>query len=1174
MNMTKKTLGGTNVRLTNLRKLLKVFTFLLFILNSLHVLAEDNPPNKKANAGKQFAKSGLVSENRSFTPRNDFNVPADTTIRGRILDSVGAPLAGVSVVISGTDRGTVTNASGDFVLNGVPAGATLLISNVGYQSRQVSLRPGQTTVSLNLIAEAGTLTDVIVTGFQRIEKSKFTGAAVKLNADQIRTAGVTDISRMLEGRAAGVAIQNISGTYGAAPKIRIRGATSITGDNKPLWVIDGVILEDIVNISNDQLSSGDPNTLLGSAVAGLNPNDIESFDILKDAAATALYGARAMNGVIVITTKKGVSGTPRINYVGNFSVQLKPTYYDYDIMNSAHQLSVYAELERKGALDFTSLATRADAGIFGKMVDLIKTVDPATGQFALANTPEARAAYLMSYQKVNTDWFDVLFRNAFTQEHSLSLSHGTDKAQSYFSVSYYNDQGWTIADKVKRYTANMRNTYNISDRFTVGFKVAAAVRQQQAPGSISRISNPVEGSYARDFDINPFSYALNTSRVLTPYDENGDLQYFRRNYTAFNIINEVGNNYIKLNLMDVSLTGDAAYKITPWLTYNFIGAIRYVKTSKEHQITENSNQANAYRAAPTATIANANRFLYRDPDDPEAPPQVVLPYGGFYNRQEDELKNYTFRNTLSANKTFGEVHQVQGLLGQEVKYTDRQNSNNTGFGYQYENGGVPFVDYRILKQWIENSLQYYGMGNDYERFVGYFGNLSYTYNKKYVLEGTLRRDGSNRLGRSENARWLNSWTVAGRWNVGQEPFVQSIPAISYLTLRGSYGLNANYGNATNSLVVLRTQLTNRPYLNDRQLAIDIKNLENSDLTWEKKYEGNIGIDLGLLNNRLNISVDAYNRKSLDLISLIRTSGIGGEVFQTTSTVRRSTKAANYADLKSQGIEFSIGGRPYQSQDFSWQTNFTFGYNTTEITRAENFPLVFDLVIPEGGAKKGYPVRGLFSIPFAGLNELGVPTFKSDKGDTSSAVFLQSDKTDFLKYEGPVDPIIVGGFTNTFTYKNFMFNFHISYQVGNKIRLNPVFRNGYSDLDALPNEFKNRWVLPGDEKITTIPSITDAYLSFDLNSANSYPYNNYNYSTQRVVDGSFVRLKTVQLQYSLPSKFIQGSPFRSIALNLVGNNLWLIYSDKELHGQDPEFFNAGGVALPINKQFTFSLKLGF
>lgn len=1098
----------------------------------------------------------------------DENLPAvhaliDTTIRGRVLDSAGASLQGASVSVRGTQLGTVTGAAGEFTLFNVPDRSVLIISSIGYQAREVGLASGQTYVTIDMIAEAGTLTDVIVTGFQRIDKSKFTGASVKLGMDQIKTEGMVDVSRMLEGRAAGVAIQNVSGTFGAAPKVRIRGATSITGDNKPLWVIDGVVLEDIVNISNDQLSSGDPNTLLGSAVAGLNANDIESFDILKDAAATALYGARAMNGVIVITTKRGKSGVTSINYSGNFGVQFKPSYAQYDIMNSADQMSVYAELERKGFLDFNSIANRADAGVYGKMADLIRSIDPVTGEFMLENTPEARSAFLRPYARANTDWFDILFRNALTQEHSLSMSFGNEKAQSYFSTSYYSDQGWTLADRVRRFTANLRNTYNFSERFSAGFKVLASVRQQRAPGTVTRVSNPVEGSYSRDFDINPFSYALNTSRVLTAYDENGDLEFFRRNFTDFNIINEIANNYIDLNLMDISLTADAQYKITPGLTYNFIGAIRYVKTSKEHQITENSNQANAFRAAPNATIAQANRFLYRDPDNPEAPPIVVLPYGGFYNRDDDELENYTFRNTLNWNKTFADMHQVQGLLGQEVKYTDRQNSNNIGFGYQYENGGIPFVDYRILKQFVENSLQYYGRGNEYERFVGYFANLRYTYGGKYTLDATLRRDGSNRLGRSENARWLNSWTLAARWNVEQEEFLQNAAVISYLTVRGSYGLNANYGNATNSLAVLRTRLTNRPYLNDRQLAIDIENLENADLTWEKKYEANIGADLGLLQNRINISIDAYSRESLDLISLIRTSGIGGEF----------NKAANYADLKSRGIELSAGGKPYVSKNFTWQTNLTFSYNTNEITKAENFPLVFDLVVPEGGAKVGYPVRGLFSIPFSGLSDEGIPLFNDEKGGVGTAVYLQSDETDFLKYEGPVDPTIVGGFTNTFTYRNFSLAVHISYQAGNKIRLNPVFRAGYSDLDALPNVFKNRWTLPGDETITSIPSIADSYKVFELNNGNSYPYNNYNYSTARVVDGSFVRLKSVALQYAMPSRLLQGTPFKTVSFNLVGLNLYMIYSDPALNGQDPEFFNAGGVALPINRQATFSLRVG-
>lgn len=1112
-----------------------------------------------------LANSEASANNFRSNRITHFQQIADSTITGRITDSLGNPLMGASVFIKNRSGGTTTDAQGNYILRNVPPRATLIISSIGYIRREIRLPSGQTSLSVSLSMDPGTtLTDVVITGFQRIDKSKFTGAAVKLDMDRIKTAGQTDVSRMLEGRAAGVAIQNVSGTFGTAPKVRIRGATSITGENKPLWVIDGVVLEDIVNISNDQLASGDPNTMLGSAVAGLNPNDIETFDILKDAAATALYGARAMNGVIVITTKRGKSGTASINYTSNIGMQLKPTYGQFDIMNSADQISVYAEMERKGYLDYNSIANRSDAGIYGKMADLLRELDPNSQQFKLLNTPEARRDYLMKYAGVNTDWFDILFRNALSQEHSLSFSHGSEKAQSYFSMSYYNDQGWSIADKVRRYTANIRNTYNLSDKLTVGFKVQGSVRQQQAPGSISRRTNVVSGSYDRDFDINPFSYALNTSRVLTAYDENGDLAYFRRNFTDFNIINEVRNNYIKLSLMDLNLTGDLQYKFTPWLTYNFIGAIRYVKSTQEHQVTENSNQANAFRAAPNSTIAAANKFLYTDPDDPEAPPIVVLPYGGFYNRDEDELKNYTIRNTMNLNKTFLQVHELRALVGQEIKYSDRQNSNNTGFGYQYENGGVPFVDYRIIKQFVENSLQYYGMGNQYERFVGYFGNVGYTYNKRYTIDATIRRDGSNRLGRSEKARWLNSWTVAGRWNIDQENFISNIGAISYLTLRGSYGLNANYGAATNSLAVLRTKLTNRPYLNDRQLAIDIEDLENAQLTWEKKYEGNVGVDVGVFQNRVTLSIDAYYRKSLDLINLIRTSGIGGE----------AQKAANYADLKSQGIEFSLGGIPYVTRDFRWESNLIFSYNTNEITRAENFPILFDLIVPEGGAKVGYPVRGLFSIPFAGLTEAGIPTFSDDKGGTGTNVYLQSDQTQFLKYEGPVDPTITGGFTNTFSYKNFSLAIHLSYQAGNKIRLRPSFKTEYSDLDALPNDFRNRWTLPGDELLTNVPAIADSYYSFDLNGAQAYPYNYYNYSNARVVDGSFVRLKSVTLQYALPGSLISRTPFKSISMNLVGNNLALLYADPDLHGQDPEFFNAGGVAQPLSKQVTFSLRVGF
>lgn len=1097
------------------------------------------------------------------------------TVSGKVVDSASKPISGVSVVVKGTKNGTSTNSAGEFELSGVASNATLIISNVGFEPRQVKATAGK-ALNITLNPDASTLTDVVVTGFQRINRKNFTGSAATIKADDVRQSGVIDPSRMLEGRVAGVSVQNVSSTFGSAPKIRIRGATSLNGDNKPLWVVDGVVLEDIINISNDQLSSGDPTTLLGSSVAGINSNDIESFDILKDAAATALYGARAMNGVVVITTKKGRSGKSNISYTGNFTTQLKPMYAEYNIMNSAQQMSVLGELERKGILS-SDILSGSNFGVYGKMFDYINTPD-ANGNFRLQNTPEAKSAFLKKYGTVNTDWFDLLFKNSLVQEHSLSISSGTDKSQSFFSTSFYGDNGWTIADNVKRYTLNFRNNYNLSNKLSVGFLTTGSVRQQKAPGAIGRVSNPVNGQYERNFDINPFSYALNTSRTLTAFDDNGDREYFRRNFAPFNIFTELENNRLNINVIDLKLQGEVGYKFSKSLRYDFIGALRYVKSTREHEITENSNMANAYRAADNATMREANQFLYDNPDDDEVEKQIVLPYGGFYNRTEDQLINFDFRNSLNYVNTFSDKHTVNILLGQQIKYADRQNFSNTGYGYQYDNGGVPFVDYRILKQTIESSFPYYGMSKDFDRFAAFYLNGQYTYKKLFNLYGTVRYDGSNKLGSSPKARWLPTWSFGGSLNIEEFQFMQNVRQVQYIKLRGSYGLTASLGPATNSDIVLRSAITNRTIPTDRESVIILANLENSELTWEKNKQGNIGIDAGLFGGRVNLAIDRYFRKSFDLISVIRTPGIGGEAY----------KAANYATLSSNGWDFVIGGTIIKKKNWSWRANFTFGSNTTLITNAKNEPIIFNLIQAQGGNNEGYPVNALFSIPFAGLNPTtGVPQFvvgqyaTKDPNDPNYLkdsigpdVYFQDQIVKFLKFEGQVDPKYTGGISNTFTYKDFSFSFFITYQGGNKIRLYPAFRSGYSDFDAMPREFVDRWVMPGDEGTTKVPSILDIYQAYLTNGEGREPYNTYNYSSERIASGAFMRLKTVSLTYNVKPATLKKWGMNGFSVTLVSNNPWLIYSDKKLKGQDPEFFNTGGVAQPIQKQFVLSLKASF
>jgi len=1093
------------------------------------------------------------------------------TVKVHVADEAGQPLAGITVQVKGTPRKYVTNATGDLTISNVPSGAVLVFTGVNVEDIELAV-DGRAELTARMKRKVAALEDVVVTGFQRIDRKKFTGSAVTVKADSIKLDGVNDISRMLEGRAAGVSIQNVSGTFGAAPKVRIRGATSINGENKPLWVIDGVVLEDIVNVSNEQLSSGDPSTLLGSSVAGLNINDIETFDILKDASAAALYGARAMNGVIVITTKKGKAGAPTINYTGNFGLQLRPSYTTFDIMNSADQMSVNAELERKGLLVYPQLVNASNTGVYGELAKLLQTPD-ASGNFAVANTPQARQAWLMKYANINTDWFKLLFRNSVNQQHTLSLSSGSDKAQTYLSTSFYYDPGWSVADNVKSYILTLKQNYVMNNRLSFDYTVNGNVRQQRTAGTENRNSDPLVGSYSRDFDINPFSFALNTSRTLPAYNADGSYNYSTKDFAPFNILYELQNNFTKLNLLDGRLQGRLIYKITPHITYEFTGALRYVKTTEEHDILDNANEANAYRVGDPNqpgynTILNgANSRLYQDPSLPFQQAVSVLPYGGFYKRFDRTLSNYTFRNGITYNQSFDDRrHQITALIGQEYRNVDRQSANNVGVGYQYNTGGTPFVNYLFFKKMSESNDTYYGMFYEYERTSAFYANAQYTYANKYTIMGNVRVDGSNRMGNSTQARWLPTWAVAGVWNIDQEKFMENvIPTVSHLMLKSSYGLNAGVGNAINSTTILRSQVTSRQYQVDQQTAINIADLQNKDLTWEKKYELNVGVDAGFLNERLGLTVDWYDRKSFDLIGLVRTAGIGGEVNQY----------ANYADMKSHGLDVSITGKLVVAKDFSISSTLNVGWNVTKITNLRNTINLWSLVAEGGGAKLDYPVRGLFSVANKGLDPYwGYPIFVNDSGAVSPQVNLLSLNTSYLKYDGVADPTITGGWSNNFRWKAFSLNVLITYQAGNKVRLRPVYSTYYSDLDALPNEFKRRFELPGDGKLTNIPSILMyQQAGYLLQQRSAFPYNNYNYSPDRVADGGFVRLKAVTFAYQLPPALMTRVGMRNGSVSVTGNNLWLIYSDSRLHGQDPEFFTTGGVALPVNKQITFSLKLG-
>jgi TonB-linked SusC/RagA family outer membrane protein len=1105
-------------------------------------------------------------------------VNGNITITGVVKNSAGNPLQGVSVGIKGMPGGAITNKAGEFKLNEVSDNATLVFSIVGYDLKEVKLSAfTPTTLNIVLQESDNNMEQVVVTGYQNVNKKLFAGATSKINAKDAERNGIPDISRMLEGQAAGVSVQNVSGTFGAAPKIRVRGATSLSGENKPLWVVDGIILEDAVYVSNEALSSGDANTLIGSSVAGLNPDDIESFTILKDAAATAMYGARAMNGVIVVNTKKGknTNGTPQFNYNGTFTRYIKPSYEQFDIMNSAEQLGVMLELENKGYYNHSSISRAKDGGIFHKMYNQMYEYDAATDSYALKNTPEARLNFLERYAKANTNWFDVLFKNSLLQEHSLSMSAGSPNSQSYFSTSMMKDDGMTIGDKVSRYTVKFRNNFKLSEKFRGEAMVNGSVRDQRTPGTLTRNSDPVFGVYSRDFDINPYSYALNTSRLMTAYDENGAPEYFVRNYAPFNIIEELQNNYLTLKGLDLQVQLGLKYKIVPQLEYSIDGAYRYANTNRQHYVKERSNMAESFRANYDGTIAQNNINLYTDPDNPNSLPVVVLPQGGFFNTTYDNLKNFYFRQNLEYNNRFANDHLFNFFGSMELRSTDRQNSNYEGIGYQYENGGLVNPNYRYFKKMIEGGDPYFGMSTGKDRFAAFMGRAAYTYAGKYSINATARYDGSNKMGKSKVARWLPTWNVSGSWHIDREPFYSDglTKVISGATLRGTYGMTASIGDARNSSAVFYNQVTYRPYDTEKEPGIFMASVENSELTWEKMYELNLGADLALFN-KVNLTVDWYKRRSFDLIGSLNTSGIGGQFVKT----------ANYADMAARGFEFSIAGNPVQmpNNGFRWRTQFNFSVNKNEITRLDITPNIWTNVRAEGGMRVGYAQRGLYSIPFAGLDpQYGYPLYYTADGKgTTPYIRLQDEDKNYLVYHGPTDPTLTGGFANSFSWKGFSLSTLVTFSAGNYIRLQPAFAATYGDMYTLSNRMNDRWLVPGDENRTNIPSLIGVYhLENGVMNGSSavegfYPYNAYNYSTQAVAKGDFIRLKRVSLNYEIPARLFRYSKLKTANLSLVGNNLALLYSDRNLYGADPEFFNNGGVAMPIPKQYTLAVKMGF
>lgn len=924
-----------------------------------------------------------------------------------------------------------------------------------------------------------------------------------------------------------------------------RGQTSINQEVKPLWVLNGVILQDEIDLKPEDLVSEDAKLLIASAIPGLTAESIESFRVLKDASATAVYGPRAIAGVVEVVTKKGAAGTSSFTYTNESTFRLIPTYDQYNIMNSQEQMSVIQELMQGGHYEFQNVVTQKNKGIVGRMYELFYELD-RQGNSRVLNTEAGRRAYLQEAERRNTNWFRQLFQTSVMQNHTLSFSSGNEKSTYYASLSLLSDPGWQKGNKLTQYATNLNANYNLSSKVRLGLITDLSYRDQ---------TTPIQDGY---------NYALNHSRTLNAKD------YYTTNYAPYNIFNEMDNAYIDTDIATLRIQGQLSWKITPKIEAILMGAIRYQNNTQKTEYKENSNWVLSYRAMPNTTVRDNNTNLYKDPNDPFALPVVVLPKGGIREKIDKTSLANNLRATLSYKDTFAEgLHSIALFGGFEMDNAKNTNDLNRNYGLLYNAGNYASFSYLMFKKLQEEFRNYYTVADTENNNQAFFANASYTLKGRYTANGTLRYDASNAFGPSRYLRWMPTWNAGLKWDVSQENFFASLKPLSHLSLKASFGVTAVAPSVSNSLAQL---YINNPWRNStqRELGLEIQNIANHDLTYEKNQELNIGADLGFLDDRINLSVEWFHRHSYDLIGDIVTQGTGGF----------TTKKGNMAQMRIRGLEIGLETTNLKTADFSWKTSFIYSRAKNEITELLTTPTIRDMIgystsaTSQGGfARAGYPLKSIFSVPFNGLNDRGLPTFLNEHDQsTIGGIRFDSRNVDFLKYAGTLIPTDKGSFSNTFHYKGISLGVVLTYSYGNVVRLRKL-SNIYTDYGIVPRELNNRWQFAGDETKTNIPVVYTTFMqnAYGYNEI-SQAYNTYDYSDIRIAKGDNIRLKEISLGYTFDKDFLRETRIRQLSVKLQATNLALLYADKRLNGDDPDYLVNGYT--PISpKRLIFTLRVG-
>lgn len=969
--------------------------------------------------------SALASERADYKSSNQpfANVQSGKTLtlKGVVKDESGEALIGVNIIVKGTTHGTMTNENGVFELQNVPGNATLVISYIGMKTMEVSVK-GQTRLNIVMEENANRLKEVVVTtGYQDIKKSRMTGAISTISAGDIKKLNVSSMDQVFAGTVSGVSAIT-SGKPGSTSSIHIRGVNSLTGNSSPIWIVDGMPLQGEVpdlGTTGGQITAD----LFQDGIGNISIDDIASITVLKDAAASAIYGARAANGVIVVKTKSGCVGQDRFN-VNIYTGLTERPANTLPMMNTDQKIL----FERQMFNDTGSSS-------FGRVSWLLSRVNGG-----VLSRDEAEKE-IEALRVNNTDWFKALYRVGYKYQVNASMSGGSKNTQYYNSISYLNEDGTEYNNNFKRLLASTKFSHDFTKNFSVSMQLAGTYRQNKSTASI----------------INTLEYAVFANPYETP--DGDDLSYDMRlsnirpgfAWEHINAKREILNNTNSAKYIDLSLMTKLSWKIKDNLVFNS-QAIMFGSANSTRTI-EGENTYTNY-------LNNWVKSLYPD--------LLANQVQGSLNEGVSTANSYNWRNTLEYNLNLNDTHYFNAFLGQEIS---SQVSYASGVYFPIFDQLHRIAGHPELPEGIKTTdISWSRLGNTgrfESKLSSFFLNGSYSYKDRYVLSGSVRYDGSNIIG--NNNQFTPLWNVSGKWNIDNESFFNPDGFVNNLSLRAGYGYTGSIDK--NAFPFVTINLANHLEY-DGMIVPSSFNYSNPNVKWQTKRDFNLALDMAMFNNALTLGVNFYNNFVFDLLdnkSLAYSSG-------------RSNVKQNVANLVNKGVEVDLSFTPIRTRDFNWNIRANFAYNRSVITQTFYKSLSEINVVARADGNsyfvQGMPVGAWIGYRFADIDPLTGHTMVYDKEGKRFDMDRLENKTLGLKapepeFLGNFYAPYLGGLSTSINWKRFTLSTNFEYKFGNKLRSFSTY-SSFNSSNRLIND-AYRWRAPGD--IATYPAISTESQAF-------------------------------------------------------------------------------------------------